>query len=318
MHKKQKTILVTGHSGLLGSEIIGMRNAVGISSNECDLLSKFQCQYTLNGVIKRHNPAIDCVIHCAAKVGGVKANSEFVADFFDNNIRMNMNVLESCKKTSIKLVSILSTCVYPTTKYVSYPLTEDQLHMGPPHKSNFGYAYAKRMLDVQSRAYRDQYGCNFITVIPNNLYGPNDNYDVENGHVIPALVRKFYEAKLHQKPVVSVWGTGDCLREFTFAKDAAKIILWLAENYNGESPVNIGNTDEISIKNLAFMIAKETGYEGEIVFDSSMPEGQLRKLSSNEYLLSLGWVGDYTPIELGLKETVQHFKNHYPKLRGAN
>jgi GDP-L-fucose synthase len=257
------------------------------------------------------------VIHCAAKVGGVKANTDFVADFFDDNIRMNMNVLEGCKRAGVKLVSVLSTCVYPDSPYVKYPLTEDQLHMGPPHHSNFGYAYAKRMLEVQSRAYRQQFGCNFISVIPNNLYGLNDNYHLESGHVIPALIRKFYVATLQKEESVTVWGSGRPLREFTFARDAAKIILWLAENYNGESPVNIGNPEQVSISDLAQIISEEVGFSGKIIFDTTKPDGQFKKPSSNQKLRDLGWNGNYTPLREGLRETIKFFEENYPNVRGV-
>lgn len=305
--------IVTGKTGLLGSEILGLDfDAIGLSTIDTDLTKQSNF---LKNFSQKHG--IDTVIHCAARVGGVKANSDFVADFFDDNVNMNMNVIQNCKESKIKLVSILSTCIYPDANYVSYPLTEEQLHMGPPHYSNFGYAYAKRMLDVQSRAYRQQFGCNFITVIPNNLYGINDNYDLESGHVIPALIRKFHEAKLRNESEVMVWGSGQPLREFTFARDAANIILWLAENYDGELPVNIGNTEQISIKNLSFMIAEEIGFEGKIVFDSTKPDGQYQKPSSNQFLRSLGWKGEYTPLREGLKETINYFKERYPNVRGV-
>jgi GDP-L-fucose synthase len=216
----------------------------------------------------------------------------------------------------VKLVSVLSTCIYPDAPYVRYPLTEDQLHMGPPHPSNFGYAYAKRMLEVQSRAYRQQFGCNFISVIPNNLYGINDNYDLESGHVIPALIRKFYMAKLHGLEFVDVWGTGRPLREFTFARDAAKIILWLTDNYDSAEPVNIGNPEQVSIWELAQIISEEVGYNGVYGFDKSMPDGQLKKPSSNEKLRKLGWNGEYTPLREGLRETIKFFEENYPNVRG--
>lgn len=304
--------LVTGGSGLLGSEILGERpSSVSLNSKHCDLTNPGQLRLCPNG-------KFGTVIHCAAKVGGVKANSDYVADFFDDNVRMNMNVLEACKHDRLKLVSVLSTCIYPDAPYVKYPLTEDQLHMGPPHHSNFGYAYAKRMLEVQSRAYRQQFGCNFITVVPNNLYGPGDNYDLESGHVIPALIRKFYEAKVHGHDSVSVWGSGKPLREFTFARDAAKIILWLAENYNDEEPVNIGNPEQVSIEQLSCMIAEEIGYKGSCTFDSSKPDGQYQKSSSNEKLRALGWEGDYTPLRVGLRETIATFVSRYPNVRGVS
>jgi GDP-L-fucose synthase len=174
------------------------------------------------------------------------------------------------------------------------------------------------MLDVQSRAYRQQFGCNFITVTPNNLYGPNDNYDLDSGHVVPALIRKFYEAKVSGRNRVQIWGSGRPIREFTFARDAAKIILWLAENYDGEETVNIGNPEHVSIETLVCTIADMIGYEGDVNFDSSKPDGQYQKPSSNEKLLSLGWKGEYTPLCEGLRETINSFKERYPNVRGVS
>jgi GDP-L-fucose synthase len=305
-------ILVTGSSGLLGKEIIaGSSNTIGLTSKDCDLTESNHAILTLE------DGRVDTVIHCAARVGGVKANTDYVADFFDDNVKMNMKVLDACREKNLKLVSVLSTCIYPDAQYVKYPLTEDQLHMGPPHPSNFGYAYAKRMLEVQSRAYRQQFGCNFISVIPNNLYGINDNYDLNSGHVIPALIRKFHEAMRAGRNEVVVWGSGRPVREFTFARDAAKIILWLAENYDGEEPVNIGNPDWVSIEHLSLMIGEEIGFEGHIKFDKSKPDGQYEKPSSNKKLRSLGWKDEYTPLREGLKETIKLFQSRYPNVRGV-
>jgi len=304
--------LITGSSGLLGSEILALSpTSIGLASRDCDLTESNHAILTLE------DGRVDTVIHCAARVGGVKANTDFVADFFDNNVKMNMNVLDACKEKKLKLVSVLSTCIYPDAPYVKYPLTEEQLHMGPPHASNFGYAYAKRMLEVQSRAYRQQHGCNFISVIPNNLYGANDNYDLNSGHVIPALIRKFHEAKIFGYDHVDIWGSGKPMREFTFARDAAKIILWLSENYDGAEPVNIGNTEQISIMALAHMIAEEIGYDGGGNFDRSKPDGQQQKPSSNDKLRSLGWNGEYTPLREGLRETIKSFQSRYPNVRGV-
>ncbi len=303
--------IVTGASGLLGSEITSLESSlIGLASKDCDLTESSSL------IASSGLGQIDTVIHCAARVGGVKANTDYVADFFDDNVKMNMNIMKACKEADLKLVSILSTCIYPDAPFVKYPLTEDQLHMGPPHSSNFGYAYAKRMLEVQSRAYRQQYGCNFISVIPNNLYGPNDNYDLNSGHVIPALIRKFHEAMVNGKNEVVVWGTGRPIREFTFARDAAKIILWLAENYDGEEPINIGNPDWISIEHLSLMIGEEIGFDGHVKFDTTKPDGQYEKPSSNKKLRSLGWNGSYTPLRVGLKETIKLFTERYPNVRG--
>ena len=304
--------LITGATGLLGSEISKLSPESGkmLSSKYSDLTSGGKWHLNKSG---KYNT----VIHCAAKVGGVKSNTDQVADFFDDNVKINMNILNACKEESLKLVSVLSTCIYPDAQYVKYPLTEDQLHLGPPHQSNFGYAYAKRMLEVQSRAYRQQHGCNFISVIPNNLYGINDNYDLDSGHVIPALIRKFHEAKIFGYDHVDIWGSGTPLREFTFAHDAAKIILWLAENYNGAEPVNIGNPEQISIEKLAYMIAEEIGYEGGGKFDKSKPDGQHQKPSSNKKLRDLGCNIQYTPLREGLKETIKSFQDRYPHVRGV-
>lgn len=304
--------LITGGTGLLGSEIAAIdSSSIKIGSKECDLTESAS-------IITSLDPGqVNTVIHCAARVGGVKANTDYAADFFDDNVKMNMNVLKACKESGYKLVSVLSTCVYPDASHARYPLTEDQMHNGPPPVSNFGYAYAKRMLEVQGRAYRQQFGCNFISVIPNNLYGPNDNYDLNSGHVIPALIRKFHEAMLRGSDEVVVWGTGLPIREFTFARDAAEIILWLAENYDGEEPVNIGNHDQISIKDLSLMIREEIGFEGHVRFDTSKPDGQYEKPSSNENLRSLGWKGEYTPLRDGLRQTVNYFRSRYPSVRGC-
>ena len=304
--------LITGGTGLLGSEIAAIdSSSIKIGSKECDLTESAS-------IITSLDPGqVNTVIHCAARVGGVKANTDYAADFFDDNVKMNMNVLKACKESGYKLVSVLSTCVYPDASHARYPLTEDQMHNGPPPVSNFGYAYAKRMLEVQGRAYRQQFGCNFISVIPNNLYGPNDNYDLNSGHVIPALIRKFHEAMLRGSDEVVVWGTGLPIREFTFARDAAEIILWLAENYDGEEPVNIGNHDQISIKDLSLMIREEIGFEGHVRFDTSKPDGQYEKPSSNEKLRSLGWKGEYTPLRDGLRQTVNYFRSRYPSVRGC-
>jgi GDP-L-fucose synthase len=172
------------------------------------------------------------------------------------------------------------------------------------------------MLEVQSRAYRQQFGCNFISVVPNNLYGPNDNYDLEAGHVVPALIRKFHEAQLRGDDKVVIWGTGSPLRDFTFARDAARIILWLAENYDGSEPINIGNSEEVSIRKLVELIGEEMNFKGTAVFDNTKPDGQYRKPCSNAKLRSLGWDGEYVSLRDGLRETIKSFKNRYPDARG--
>lgn len=314
-------MIITGTTGLLGSELAGLLpHARRLSSIDVDLTDLRAVEIVVSHL--RHPlVATDCLpvfIHCAARVGGVKTNMERPAEFYDDNERINVSVMEAARAVGYKLVSVMSSCIYPDAKYVTYPLTEDQLHVGPPHSSNFGYAYAKRMLDVRAKAYRQQWGCNFVNVIPNNLYGPNDNYDLEAGHVIPALIRRFHEAKLSDQPSVTLWGSGRPLREFTFARDAARIILWVVENYNEPEPINIGNPEEISIRELAEMIRDLTEYRGEIEWDTTMPEGQHRKPTSNQRLRDLGWDGEYTPLREGLRETVQSFVARYPNVRGVS
>lgn len=310
-----KKILVTGASGLVGSEFKTLlKDGVFLYKNDLNL----ENENDVKNYFQKNKNQFNTVIHLAAKVGGVKANSDFISSFFIHNIKMNMNIMEACHLHGLKLVSIMSTCVYPDFNFVNYPLTEDQLHNGPPHQSNFGYAYAKRMIDVQTRAYRKQFDSNFISVIPNNLYGLNDNFDLEAGHVIPALIRRFYECMINGSNEMVVWGSGKPLREFTFARDAAKIILWLSQNYNSEEPINIGNTQQISIKDLVEIIAEEIGFNGKIIFDSSKPDGQYEKPSSNQKLKNLGWNEEYTDLRTGLKETINHFKLSYPKIRGVN
>jgi GDP-L-fucose synthase len=257
------------------------------------------------------------VIHLAAKVGGVKANSEFVGEFYSQNIKINSNILDaSMKYNTSKVISFLSTCVYPDN--ANYPLTEDQLHNGAPHTSNYGYAYAKRMMEVQSRAYRQQYGCNFICAIPNNLYGENDNFDLENGHVIPALMRRIWESKLDNKDQVEVWGNGEPLREFTYSGDIAKILMFLLNEYDSEEPINIGHTEETSIKAVVEMLCNYLEYKGEIIWNTDMPSGQLRKPSSNDRLVNMGWDNtSYIDLKNGLKNTCEWFKINYPNnIRG--
>ena len=306
-------LLVTGGSGMVGYAMRKQKPQASFPTRaQLDLLN--------HSSVENHfdNNSYDSVIHLAAKVGGVKANTDYIGDFFTDNIRINTNLLDSCMKSGVtKVVSLLSTCVYPNS--VTYPLTEDQLHLGEPHISNFGYAYAKRMLEVQGRAYRQQFGSNFICAIPNNLYGENDNFHLEDSHVIPALMRKIYEAKIENKSEVEVWGDGKPLREFTYSEDVAKILLFLLENYDGIEPINIGNTEEYSIQEVVVLLCEFLEYDGKIRWNTKMPNGQYRKPSSNKKLLELGWnASDYTSLATGLKKTCQWFTMNYDNIRGKN
>jgi GDP-L-fucose synthase len=310
MIDKQR-ILVTGGSGMLGSALREIfKDAVYVTSSDSDLT----CPMQTDRLFKQHKP--DMLVHLAARVGGVKSNYDFVADFYTDNIKINTNVLDAAHKYSVKkVISLLSTCVYPDDSV--YPLTEDQVHNGHPHFSNFGYAFAKRMLDVQSRAYRRQYGSNYLTAIPNNLYGEYDNFNLAGSHVVPALIRKVWQAKVNNHPYVECWGDGSPLREFTYSRDVARIILFLLENYNHESPINIGNTNQISISELVQKICKIMGYSGQIIWNIDEHSGQSRKPSSNQKLLSLGWKREwYTPLDVGLSSTCEWFIKNYPNVRG--
>jgi len=306
-------VVITGGSGMVGSAFKNLNTPhelILVGSKDYDLTKEQEVQ----DLFIDTEP--DAIIHLAARVGGVKGNTDFVADFYADNIRMNTNLLNASQRWGVKkVISILSTCVYPDS--VVYPLTEDQIHNGAPHPSNFGYAYAKRMLDVHSRALRQQYGCNFICAVPNNLYGPRDYFDLNNSHVIPAMMRKIWEAKLTNTSVV-LWGDGSPLREFTYSVDIANILLFLLENYDSPAPVTIGSTGEISIAALARKICNIMEYDyNKIEWDVSKPAGQYRKPSSNQKLLDLGWKQeDYTDFDAGLELSYAWFSEAYPNIRG--
>lgn len=305
-------ILVTGGTGMLGSSFKNIdttHDLILVGSRDFNLLNKHLVKKMFNCI----NP--DAVIHLAAKVGGVKGNTDYVSDFFTDNIMINTNVLETAQSSNVKKVlSLLSTCVYPEEPL--YPLTEEQIHNGKPHPSNFGYAYAKRMLDVHSRTIRKQHNLNYITAVPNNIYGQNDNFDLENGHVIPSLIRKIYEAKKTGVPPV-FWGSGKPLREFTYSHDIARALMFLLENYHGETPVNIGSTTEYAISEVVELIVEILDYRGDIIWDTSMPEGQFKKPSSNNKFLKINPSFVYTNINNGLKETCSWFVKNYPNVRGV-
>ena len=307
-------ILVTGGKGMVGSAFKNVstdHELILVGREEADLLEKRSVENLLNDV----RP--DAVIHLAARVGGVNGNTNYIADFFAQNITMNANVLDSCNQAGVdKVVSLLSTCVYPEN--ARYPLTEDQMHEGEPHVSSFGYSYAKRMLDVHSRALRMQYGRKYICAIPNNLYGPYDNFDLENSHVIPAIIRKVWEAKSSMIPPV-FWGDGTPLREFTYSEDIISCLLFLLENYDGVDPVNIGNPGENSIKDIVNRVCELIEYKGKIVWDDKKPSGQFRKPSDNSRFIDLGWdSNNYTSLDEGLRKTIDWFSKSYPDVRGCH
>lgn len=314
-------ILITGGSGMVGSAMKELiPGAKFPTRRELDLLNK-NSSFEYLSDFQSNIPKFDIVYHLAAIVGGVKTNMEQPVNFLINNLEMNSNLLQSAYYNKIpKLVSVLSTCIYPKEEYVTYPLTEDQLYVGPPHESNYGYGYAKRMLAIMSQAYKEQYGCNFVCVIPNNIAGPHDNFDLNSSHVIPAIIRKIYEAKINNQEFVEIWGNGLATRQFTYSKDIAKILLLIGKYYNSSEPINIGSNEEISIRELAEKIKLFLDYNGSIKWDLTKPNGMNRKPSSNKKFLSFGFwkQEDYTPIEVWLKETCEWFVSNYPKVRGIN
>lgn len=309
-------ILVTGGTGMIGSafrEIKTPHELILVGSKDFDLLDKSQVE----NMFLLHRP--DAVIHLAARVGGVKGNMRYVADFFEENIAINSNVLSVARVHSLnhnpdlKVLSLLSTCIYPDK--VKYPLTVDQIHYGPPHESNFGYAYAKRMLDVHAKAIRSQYGLKWISAVPNNVYGENDNFSYENSHVIPALIRKIYEGKLKGNKV-TLWGDGSPLREFTYSSDIAEVLLWMIENYDKEEPLNIGTDEEVSIKEISEIICDFFDYPRDMIeWDISQPKGQFKKPSSCEKLNELNPEYEFTSLKEGIRKTCMWFSENYPNIR---
>jgi len=298
-----KKLLVTGGHGLVGSSII---SDIKIGK-EYDLRNPDKT----NKMFNIHKPTH--VIHCAGKVGGVSGNMNHKGEYFYDNIMINTNVIEGARKSGVeKLVSFLSTCVFPDN--VGYPLTESKIHLGEPHSSNYPYAYSKRMADIQIRAYREQYGLNYVSVIPTNIYGPNDNFSLTHGHVMPMLIHKLYLAQQNNNDFV-VWGSGEPLREFIYSKDVAKLSEWAVDNYNESEPIIFSTSDEISIIDLVDLLVKEFNFKGKVIFDSTKPDGQYRKPSDNSKLKSYLPDFKFTPIEEGIKETVKWFVENYDNSR---
>ncbi|GLB39755.1 putative GDP-mannose 4,6 dehydratase [Lyophyllum shimeji] len=317
-------ILVTGGTGLVGKAIqhvietepagsrFGKKEGetwIFVSSSEADLRDAEQTRK----LFEKYKPTH--VIHLAALVGGLFKNMKYKLTFLRDNILINDNVLHAaythrCKK----VVSCLSTCVFPDK--VEYPLDEQKIHSGPPHESNFGYAHAKRMVDVQNHAYKEEFGCNFTSAIPTNVFGPHDNFDLEGSHVIPGLIHKCYLAKKNGTPFV-VAGTGKPLRQFIFSYDLAKLFIWQLREYDDVEPVilSVGEEEEVSIKQVADAIVKAVGFEGDYSFDTTRADGQFRKPASNKKLLDLIGPFQFTPFEHALEFTVKWFLENYENAR---
>lgn len=286
--EKEASIFVAGHKGLVGSAIVrnlmdeGYNNLILKSHSELDLTD----QSSVESFFSSEKP--EYVFLAAAKVGGIGANSTYPADFIMQNLLIECNVIRAAWKYGVKKLLFLgSSCIYP--KNCPQPIKEEYLLTGPLEPTNEAYALAKISGLKMCKFYNEQYGTRFISCMPTNLYGPNDNYDLENSHVLPALIRKFHEAKTSSKPFVELWGTGAPLREFLHVDDMASACIYLMKNYEGNEHVNIGSGEELTIKELAYMIKDAVGYEGEINFDSSKPDGTYRKKLDLTFLNSLGW-----------------------------
>jgi GDP-L-fucose synthase len=302
--------LITGSSGMLGSSLQRLlvdEEAVYLTREDADLTG-FEATAAL---FRTHRP--EFVIHCAAVVGGIGSNSIHSGDYFRKNILINLNVLEAARLAGVKrLISFMSTCVFPDK--TEYPLKENNLHNGAPHPSNFGYAYAKRMLEVQSSAYRKEWNCDFIVAIPTNMYGPNDDFALEGGHVIPSLIHRTYLRQQEGSDLLA-WGTGSPLREFVYVDDIAKLTLWALENYREEEPIIFSSGIERSIKELVEIVAEKMKFTGKIVWDSTKPDGQFRKPSDTTKLRRLLPGFQFTPLDEGIEKSVTWFKANYPDIR---
>lgn len=302
-------ILVTGGDGMVGHALrkLNSPDLVFISRKDADL-TRFDETIKIFETIRP-----EAVVHLAAKVAGLGGNMAHLGELYRNNILINTNVLECARLVKAnKLLSFLSTCAYPVK--IDQALKEDSLHDGPPHPGNFAYSFAKRMLDVQSRAYRKEWGCNFITAIPSNMYGPYDNWSLEDGHVISSLIHKCFLAKKNDT-TLTVWGSGTPLREFVISDDAAKLALWALKNYEEEIPINFSPGEEVRIKDLVELIANKTDFKGKIIWDASKPDGQYRKPTDNTKLKEYLPDFKFTPIEQGIEKAVGWFVANYPNVK---
>mmetsp|Transcript_1758 Transcript_1758/g.3846 ORF Transcript_1758/g.3846 Transcript_1758/m.3846 type:complete len:331 (-) Transcript_1758:230-1222(-) len=319
----KSTILVTGGSGLVGQAIKSYvessapSNAeykdsetwIFLSSKDGDLRDR----KATDAIFEKYQPTH--VIHLAAKVGGLFANMAQKVEFYRENTLINDNIMENCRIHKVtKLVSMLSTCIFPDK--TTYPIDETMLHDGPPHPSNEGYAYAKRLIDTMNRAYHEEYGCNFTSIIPTNIYGPHDNFSIQNGHVIPGLIHKCYKAKQDNTPF-TIWGSGTPLRQFIYSLDLAELTVWVMREYHSPDPITLSVDEEaeVSIKDVAHAVAKAMKFEGEIVFDTTKADGQFKKTACNKKLRSYRPDYKFTSMEEGVQKAVDWFLENYETAR---
>lgn len=306
--QKNSKIYIAGHRGMVGSAILralqkeGYSNIVFKTSKELDLTN----QNAVKDFFEVQKP--DYVFVAAAKVGGIYANNTFRGDFIYQNLMIQNNIIHHAHLNNVtKLMFLGSSCIYP--KLAPQPLKEEYLLSGYLEETNEPYAIAKIAGIKMCEAYRSQYGSNFISAMPTNMYGQNDNYDLQNSHVLPALIRKFHEAKISNSETVTVWGSGTPRREFLHADDLAEACLFLMQNYNEPTLVNIGSGTDVTIRELAELIQKTVGFTGKIVFDSSKPDGTPRKLMDVTKINKLGWKAKIS-LEEGIKKTYQDFVNN--------
>ncbi|KAI5929527.1 GDP-L-fucose synthase [Manis javanica] len=311
-------ILVTGGSGLVGRAIqkvvadgarLPGEDWVFVSSKDADLTDTAQTRALFEKVQPTH------VIHLAAMVGGLFQNIKYNLDFWRKNVQINDNVLQSAFEVGVqKVVSCLSTCIFPDK--TTYPIDETMIHNGPPHSSNFGYSYAKRMIDVQNRAYFQQHGCAFTAVIPTNVFGPHDNFNIEDGHVLPGLIHKVHLAK-SSGSALTVWGTGKPRRQFIYSLDLARLFLWVLREYREVEPVilSVGEEDEVSIQEAAEAVVEAMDFHGEITFDTTKSDGQFKKTASNGKLRAYLPDFEFTPFKQAVKETCAWFSDNYEQAR---
>jgi len=301
---QKQRVLITGAHGFLGSHLV--RNLKKLNPKELKLPKHSKIDLRDQGACAAIVEDMDIVIHLAANVGGIGYNQKFPGELFYDNLLMGVHLMEEARKAGIKkFVGLGTICAYP--KFTSIPFQEKNLWAGYPEETNAPYGLAKKMLLVQGQAYRKQYNFNAIYLLPVNMYGPGDNFNPLSSHVIPALIRKFINAKKNKQKTVSIWGTGRPTREFLYVKDAAKGIILASEYFNGAEPINLGSSFEISIKELAGMIQKIVGFTGKLVFDSSKPDGQpRRKLDVSKAQDKFGFLAQ-TNFEKGLKETINWY-----------
>jgi len=298
-------IFVAGHRGMVGSAIVrkltelGYKNIITIPKNKCNLIDQLEVDNFFN----KQKP--EYVFICAAKVGGIKANNEMKGDFIYENLMIQSNIIKASKDHNVKkLIFLGSSCIYP--KMSPQPIKEEYLLTGQLEPTNDAYAIAKIAGIKMCQSFNQQYGTNFISVMPTNLYGPNDNYDLNNSHVLPAMIRKFHEAKLEGKDKVEIWGTGTPMREFLYVDDLADACVYLMLNYNDSEFVNIGTGVDITIKDLALTIKEVVNFEGDIYFNTDMPDGTPRKLLDVSKLKNLGW--EYkTTLREGIEKTYKDY-----------